>query len=586
MKQFQFEYKTYEQFKKELIKIKQWKSYHVISQVILQVYSVELQDSIFIRMFTTIDEILPNAICLGCSTNGNIIDGKISKSDIIIVCTIFEYPSTKVKLLQYDFNGSNSIDIVDKLINEVNSNKWVKAIEFLVTMRGKSMTDFCERMSGIREDVKIFGGGAFASNINTNKVCVYSSDMGYSNDGVVLLLLGGEDLYIDSMYITGWKPLGRIFKVTSADGCILKELDNKPAYDAYYKYLNIKNDENFFYNTLEFPFLYNHNGIDILRAPVSSNADGSLVMTSDMDENVNARIAYGDPWTILESVHCGGEKVREFQPEVIHIFSCAARKTFWGIDEVSKETFPFQSIAPTSGFFTSGEFLRTGKYLNQHNVTLVVASMREGEKTLQQENFIMQKENFSGKVSMINRLATFIEAATEELEEANRKLALSVVTDGMTQLLNRTEINRIIKDTVKYMNKVKNNNLCLVMLDIDNFKSVNDTYGHKEGDNVIIALSDILRDISEKHENIYAGRWGGEEFMLLFKDYTIEETSNIAENIRKRFAETKFKKSNSKTVSIGVTSIQDNETPDTACIRVDNALYKAKKSGKNRIVIF
>lgn len=584
MKQFQFGYRNDDQFRKELTKIKQWQSARIVSKIVLQIYSVELEERVFTRIFQVIDEILPDALYLGCSTNGNIIDGRFAKSDIIVVCTVFEYPSTKVQVLQYDFGQMRPVEVVDQLIETVNRNPWVKAIEFLVTMRGKSMTDFCDRMTDIREDVAIFGGGAFAPDINCDKACVYSNCHGYSNDGIAFMLLGGEDFHLDATYIAGWKPLGRVFRVTSAEGCILKELDHKPAYDAYYKYLSIKNDENFFYNTLEFPFLYQHNGIDILRAPVGSNAAGWLTMTSDMDEDVNARIAYGDPWTILDSVRQGGVQIRAFQPEVIHIFSCAARRTFWGTDEVSKETLPFQSIAPASGFFTSGEFLRTGKYLNQHNVTLVIAAMREGEKSCKQGEFIMQEENFSGKVSMINRLATFIEAATEELEEANRKLALSVITDGMTQLLNRSEIARLIRAAVTAQNR-KKHSVCLVMLDIDNFKSVNDTYGHKEGDNVIVALSDLLRETAETHENISAGRWGGEEFMLLLEDYDIQEAAEIAERIRKRFAETSFQKSEHKTVSIGVICVPEEETADAACIRVDNALYQAKKNGKNRIII-
>lgn len=582
MKQFQLEYKSYDQFRNELKKIKQWKSFHIISNIVFQIYSLKLDSSIFAEMSEAIDEMIPDALYFGCSTFGNIIDGRMSVSDTIIICTVFEYPSTQIKLVQYDLNDEN---FTDRLIEEVNKNDWVKAIEFLVTMRGHSMTELCERMSEIKEDVAIFGGGAFAPDINSEEACVFSKCDGYSNNGIVLMLLGGEDMHVDSMYITGWKPLGRVFKVTSAEGSVLRSLDEKPAYDAYYKYLNIKNDINFFANTLEFPFLCKHNGIDILRAPVSSNPDGSLVMTSDMDEGANARIAYGDPWTILESVHRGGERVRKFQPEVIHIYSCAARKTFWGNDEACKETLPFQSIAPTSGFFTSGEFLRTDRYLNQHNVTLVIASMREGEKPDEQEDFEMQEESFSGKISMINRLATFIEAATEELEEANRKLALSAITDKMTNLLNRSEMSRIIKEAISNKN-TDGDDLCLVMLDIDNFKSVNDNYGHKEGDDVIIAISDILRDISEKNENVYSGRWGGEEFMLMLNGYTTAQSADIAESIRMRFGSITFSKAGTRTVSVGVTSAGRGETSDTACVRVDNALYEAKKSGKNKVIIF
>lgn len=79
LKQFQFGYKTYEQFRNELTKIRQWQNARIVSKIVLQVYSVELESSVFRKMFAAIDEILPDAIYLGCSTNGNIIDGKIAK---------------------------------------------------------------------------------------------------------------------------------------------------------------------------------------------------------------------------------------------------------------------------------------------------------------------------------------------------------------------------------------------------------------------------------------------------------------------------------------------------------------------------
>ena len=81
MKQFQFGYKTYEQFRNELTKIRQWQNARIVSKIVLQVYSVELESSVFRKMFAAIDEILPDAIYLGCSTNGNIIDGKIVRID-------------------------------------------------------------------------------------------------------------------------------------------------------------------------------------------------------------------------------------------------------------------------------------------------------------------------------------------------------------------------------------------------------------------------------------------------------------------------------------------------------------------------
>ena len=121
-------------------------------------------------------------------------------------------------------------------------------------------------------------------------------------------------MHIYTTHIAGWKPLGREFLVTKAQNALLFELDGKPAYDVYYRYLKILNDEHFFFNTLEFPFFYKHNGIDILRAPVHCNEDGTLVMTSDIDENVKARLAYGDPWTILDCVRRDEKKLGRLIP--------------------------------------------------------------------------------------------------------------------------------------------------------------------------------------------------------------------------------------------------------------------------------
>ena len=130
------------------------------------------------------------------------------------------------------------------------------------------------------------------------------------------------------------------------------------------------------------------------------------------------------------------------------------------------------------------------------------------------------------------------------------------------------------------------------MLDIDNFKQVNDTYGHQQGDAVIIALAKILHNertllnnrtlFSEKFS---AGRWGGEEFMLLMRDTDFSSAAFAAELIRQCFANTNFPNVRPQTISIGVTQAREDDTIDTLCSRVDDALYQAKKSGKNRVVV-
>lgn len=604
MKQFQFDYHGIASLKRDLDKICLWCKTKVFSHVVFQIYSDSLDRGQIDLVCEVISQNIPDALCMGCSTNGNIIEGRLSEYSISIVCTIFEYPTTKLKLLQYTLSSETALDVVEKLKAEVKANPWVKAVEMQLTIRGMSMTPFCDAFRDADPSIAIFGGGAFNPDLNRDDACVFSNVGGYSEKGVVFLLIGGDDFFVYTTHVTGWKPLGREFLVTKAKNAILYELDGKPAYDAYYRYLNILKDEHFFFNTLEFPFFYRHNGINILRAPISCNDDGSLIMTSDVDENVKARLAYGDPWTILASVRRDGRKIGEFNPEIIKVFSCAARRTFWGKDEISNETLPFQSLASTSGFYTSSEFLRTGEFVNQHNVTLVIAAMREG-KGGEGYDFEMGQESFSGKVSMINRLATFIEAATMELAEANEKLSLMAKTDPLTSLFNRGEIQRQIEQSI-----AEKKGGCLIMCDIDNFKQINDNFGHQEGDNVIMGLSYVMRKMADDNGlsgvkapevavdkfsilsgadvlriKSPAGRWGGEEFMALLPGRSQKEAVDFAEKIRKAFNEIAFEKAGHRSVSIGVTEIKPGESSDEAYVRVDKALYDAKKAGKNRVVV-
>ncbi len=584
MKQFQFEYTSIGKLKRELDKINQWRKSKVVSEVIFEFYAEDTERSQIELACEIIDKEVPDAIYLGCSSNGNIIEGGLSSSSIGVVCTLCEFPSTRAKLLHYVLTPDTVSDVVQDFKKQIAKNPWVKAVSMLVTIRGMSMSPFCDAFTDIDPEIKMFGGGAFNPDLNNDEACVFSKVRGYTSKGVVFLLLGGEDLNVMSTFITGWKPLGREFKVTKAEGCVLQELDGRPAYDAYYKYLNIPNNEHFFNNTLEFPFFYRHHGIDILRAPVSSDENGALTMTADIDTDVTARIAYGDPWTILESIQRDGRRVADFQPEVIKIFSCAARRTYWGDDEISKETFPFQSIAPTSGFYTSGEFLKSDGFLNQHNVTLVVAALREGPRDFN-VHFEMQNEQFSGKVSMINRLATFIDAATMELEEANAKLEIMAMTDSLTGLLNRGEIQRRINDSLELYQK-SGQIFSLIMFDIDNFKKVNDTFGHKEGDTVIVKLADIAQKmVRNLVPEGSVGRWGGEEFMVLLPNVDSERAVRVAEVIRTTFAAVDFPAAHHKTISMGVTEVQAEDSSDTLSVRVDGALYVAKENGRNQIKV-
>jgi len=588
MKQIRFEYQERKSFTEKLQAFKK-DSAAGSGGRLFQIYSEVLDPAVIQDVTGAIEECFPDTPYIGCSTSGNIIDCELS-GNITVVCTDFELPTTKFEIFQYDMAKLSVDEITAQIVEETRSRAWVKAVEMYFTIPEGSTTRFCDGLKDLREEIQIFGGVTCSDDITSDDSCVFTKAYGFSESSIIIVFYGGEDFYVDSIKVTGWKPLGREFHVTKSQGSLLQELDGIPAYDVYHKYLNIKNDENFFYNTLEFPLFYEHNDTTILRTPVSSNADGSINMTSDMDIGSVVRISYGDPSTIVESIKHDSRRIAEFNPDVLHIFSCAARRTFWTNKEPTYEIQPFHEIAPSCGFFSHGEFLRTKGNLNQHNVTLVIAAMREGVRKVATAMPEMQDINTLSRMPLVSRLANFISATSLELENTNKQLALvneklkmAAIIDGLTGLYNRKEIQSQIEDALSRIGKEQ---FSLVMLDIDNFKQVNDTYGHQEGDTVIVALADILRNRRIGHkQNVSSGRWGGEEFMVLLRGTDADSAAYIADLMRESFANTTFGGIRPQTVSLGVTQARQDDTVDSLCTRVDMALYRAKKNGKNRVEV-
>ena len=528
MKQLQFAFKEDDTLINELKKIRQWVRSGLCSTVLIQIYTEILNKARIERVCAKIREQLPEALIVGCSSNGNIMNGDFSGGTFVVSCSLFEYPSTRVEVFQYRLTAETQRQVIDSLRQEVVKRPWVKGVEMLVTIRGMSMTALCDGLSSLPEGIQVFGGGAFSGDIEQNDACVFSSVGGYQERSIVFALFGGEDLHLETGYMTGWKPLGLYMDVTATDGHLLKELNHRPAYETYYKYLHIRNDENFFFNTLEFPFLYHEHDIDIMRAPTASNPDGSLTMTADITEGVKTRIAYGDPWTILNAAWQKGNELLAFAPESITVFSCAARRTFWGNAEVGKETEPYQIVAPTSGFYTSGEFLRTNGFVNQHNVTQVIVAMREGEaKANPEQEIVMSTHSFEGKVSMINRMATFIKATSEELaeansklaeangklEEANRQLSELAVTDALTGIGNKTAYFAKVREMDADI-AAKRASFTVAVFDLNGLKNINDNYGHECGDKAIVDTAEVLIAVFGR-DRLY--RIGGDEFIAVLK---------------------------------------------------------------------
>ena len=581
MKQFQTTYISAAQFGNVLEEWRDWQLGHEAGQAVMHLLNQDADIHHVYRACELIRKHMPDALYLGASAAGTLYQGNVSDSPLVVSCTIFERSDSFARVVQIPVENRDIRGLRETLSAMQDELGSVKAVQCIMTIDSLPIRDVCMTLEEmIPGEVELFGGGAFGDNLN--EAYIFSKDEGICKSGVLLMLLGGPELHVTSDCVMGWKPLGTAMKVTRTQGKTVYDLDGRPAFGIYEHYLRIPKDENIFYNALEFPFMVEYRGRDLLRHALSSDEYGALEMSTDIPEGSTVHLTYGDPETIFRNVDECVAQMRKFGPEVIAIFDCFGRKTFWGDVQASKETQPFHRMAPTYGFCTAGEFLRTEGILDHHNLTLVVAGMREGG-AVNTERHIRWKEasRSEATMSLVSRLANFINTATQEVVEANRTLSVMAVTDRLTGLYNRGEIQRLISERVT--ENAKDKPLTLVMIDLDDFKKVNDVYGHQEGDEVLRSVSALLAK-SVGAEGAAAGRWGGEEFMLLLPGYDREEALKLAEEIRQSVEKLRFEKCGTKTASFGVAQMNTGENPDQLAVRVDEALYEAKHQGKNRVV--
>ena len=175
-----------------------------------------------------------------------------------------------------------------------------------------------------------------------------------------------------------------------------------------------------------------------------------------------------------------------------------------------------------------------------------------------------------------------LKEAQKAIEEKNKELEKLAITDNLTDLYNRRKLDELLKNEI-YRSDRFGHTFGFTILDIDHFKRVNDTYGHQTGDKVLIEIASILKNNLRKTD--FVGRFGGEEFVIICPESNIESVVKLMENLRLIIQNHNFGKIKNQTVSFGVTLLKEADTVDSILKRADEALYKTKNSGRNKVSI-
>jgi len=299
-------------------------------------------------------------------------------------------------------------------------------------------------------------------------------------------------------------------------------------------------------------------GFEMLAQVISSAGWGTMSLTSVDWELKKATIEIEDPWELaIRETKNIGDNLPMICGKTSGIFTrameCNMRAVVTDIQE--REGRKYATI----------QILETNSTLKSE---LEALNKREGHTPYE-------------RVQILNKELQEIKS---ELEKANQRLTEQAIKDDLTGAYNRRYFMSQASQHHSYQARYKTA-VSVMMLDIDNFKKINDTYGHQAGDLSLIEFSNTCRD-NLRNTDMFS-RLGGEEFAISMPGLALDSAMSVAEKIRHLIERLTIEYNDetiSFTVSIGVVELQQQETLESALNRADKALYSAKHSGRNRTI--
>lgn len=551
--------------------------------VLIQIYNPRM-DIDEERMVEKVNQYFPCA-CVSGLTNANIAGTVYDTSNFPVDISFTYFHDTALAQFEFDLNDTTSF-VAGRIMNEdLESISQLRCLQILYCTKSSSINAFLNEFH--HHSIPIFGAKAGRNITKANTAHVYGRKV-YEHGIVVIAFLSDSlSIYMDSNL--GWQPIGVDMTITQVQGdSVAVEIDNEPAVNIYSKYLKVEPNEYFVQNVCEFPLIFDRKSLNVARVAAAYDDNGGLHFTSDVHPGEPFRLAYASKENLCALSKKSASELAEFKPEAVYIFECGNRMRFLKDDfkteiNLYKECLDELSIATCYAEL----FITPDGRGCDLNSTLVAVGLKESADN--ENHIVLNREHtpdcsstsVQEEIPFVERILTFLESTSQELNARNKELRKIAYTDQLTKIYNRRELELELEEAlVQHREGIP---FGILFFDIDHFKHVNDTYGHDVGDMVLVAVVNRIRQLVEPGHVF--GRWGGEEFIYLIPRADEKMLREFAEKVRKSIDEICFLIVKHITISVGATLARTDDTPESFVKRADEAVYEAKETGRNKVVL-
>ncbi|MDD2790285.1 MAG: FIST N-terminal domain-containing protein [Sulfurimonas sp.] len=406
--------------------------------VLVQIFSGIDDTEVLQNIARTFQNALPNAVILGTSTSGEILDGAMHDESIAI--TLSSFASTQLRSCHFISSDSHSLGMSVAKSILADDTKAVIMFADGLKCTGEAI------LRGFRETAHkdiILAGGMAGDNSKFVKTFVMHGDEIFES-GVVAVSLSGEKLAAFHSYNLAWRPIGRPMIVTKSEGNRVYEINNQPSIEIYKNYLGYDVVNNLPESAIEFPLIFEKNSLQIARVMLAYDQEG-MIFAGEIPVGTEVRFGVASASEFEQGIKKLYQENYTTPTQGMFVYSCVARKAFLG-RELESELQPLSKIAPISGFFTYGELYSSEQSCDMLNITTTVLGLSESTEVKHTANIELQQQkrvslSTTALIHLIDK--TINEVEKESIEKQNTIATLDQYQKAMNEayIISKTDLN-------------------------------------------------------------------------------------------------------------------------------------------------